>query len=65
MNCIQLAHDKFQASALLNIAFKFHKWWETTSTVHANFSIALLHYFGDEGMKCMQMAYDGVQRWAV
>ena len=60
MDCNQLAHDKFQASALLNIvlSLKFHKWWETflTNTVHINFSVALLHYVGNEGMKCMQMA---------
>jgi len=46
---------------------KFHKWWETflTKTIHVNFSVALLHYIGDEGKKCMQMAYDRVQMWAV
>jgi len=69
VDCIQLAHDKFQTSALLNIVMilKFHKWWETflTKTIHVNFSVALLHYIGDEGTKCMQMAYDRVQMWAV
>ena len=50
MDCIQLAHGKFQASALLNIVMclKFHKWWETflTNTAHVKFYVLLTTHLG-------------------
>jgi hypothetical protein len=50
MDCIQLAHEKFQASALLNIVMclKFHKWRETfiTNAVHVKFYVLLTVHLG-------------------